>query len=116
MKKKIIGFCIILFSILWGINFSYAEEKVSDPLHGITKADPSNWSLDQPVWKSGKIDSITNENLIISDTEYYFSTNIKFYSEDGNLISKKRFKRGKKVKFVLSSGKRWVVTKLILMD
>lgn len=116
MRKKIIGFSVILFSLFCLTDFLYASDKAFDPLYGIKQAEPSNWDLNEPIWESGKIDYISPGNLVVSDTEYFFSPKIKFYSEDGNLISKKRFKNGKKVKFVLSSERRSIITKLILMD
>ncbi|MDY6904003.1 MAG: hypothetical protein SWH61_04885 [Thermodesulfobacteriota bacterium] len=109
MKKvAIIG--LAMFLLVSSPAMLFAEERANDPLMG---AVPFGEEYDhQPplVWKSGTIDILTEDNIVIDDVSYELASNVRFYTEDGMRINRFSFREGTKVKFVLKNNLQTIVS------
>ncbi|MEW6076337.1 MAG: hypothetical protein AB1724_00850 [Thermodesulfobacteriota bacterium] len=98
MKKGML--IVIMMAMILAPLALPAEESVpADPLMGAvefgTQEEP------ELVWKSGRIDSINDNGMVVDDAGYRFSTDIKYYSESGVRLTRLNFSPGTPVKFVL---------------
>ncbi len=110
--KKLMAMTILAVLILMGVSISFAvDQDISNEiLAGTEKATPSNWDSDQLVWKTGIIDFVDSDGVVIEDTRYRFSNGIHFFSINGTIINSNNFNQGTEVTFVLDSDRRTIVT------
>jgi putative cell wall-binding protein len=112
--KKIITMIMLAGLILMTAVVSPAQDKnISNGiLAGVEEVSPDNWRSDVLVWKTGKIDLIDAEGVVIDDTSYLFSGSIHYFSIDGALLNLSSFHEGTVVTFVLDND-RQTILKLI---
>jgi len=109
--KKLITMSILAGLILMTVVISSAQEGdiANGILAGVEAASPVNWNSDIQVWKTGKIDFINSDGLVVEDTRYFFSAGTHFFSADGLILNLSSFDQGAGVTFVLDSDRKTIV-------
>ena len=80
-------------------------------LAGAEYATPLNWTSDTLVWKTGTIDDIVPDGIIISDARYQFSRfGTSFRDINGKILSLGNFGQGTDVTIVLDKDRKTIVT------
>ena len=91
--------------------FSEGQNISDDALGGAEAASPVNWDSDKLVWKTGKIDSIDSDGVVINDKGYHWSNfGVRFLGIDGTILDEGKFHQGAKVTFVLENDRKTIVT------
>ncbi len=109
--KKIITILAGLLLMAAPMVFAEAGTISKKPLAGTEAATPLNWNSQIPVWKTGTIDSISAESLVIDDTVYRWSRyGTRFYNLDGSDLGPENFGRGAEVTYVLDSDRKTILT------
>lgn len=107
MKKSLLMIGILAL-IMLPIVLPAADSTANDPLMGAVEFG----SEENPerVWKTGRIERIDEEGMVVNDIGYQFTTHTKYYSATGNDLSRMNFFSGTSVKFVLEKDMKTVVS------
>ncbi len=81
-----------------------------NPLLGAEEATPANWNKPGLVWKSGTIDRIGEEMVVIGDVGYVLVDATRFYTEDGTQLTRLNFYKGTRVTFVLAEDRQTILS------
>ncbi len=109
--KKIITILTGLLLMTAPMVFAEAEIISKGPLAGSEAATPLNWNSQAQVWKTGKIDAISADALIIDDAGYHWSGfGTRFCGLDGTALRRGNFSQGTEVTFVLASDRKTILT------
>jgi hypothetical protein len=104
-KAFILWLCIVIFGT--GIALATETEKILT-INPAPEFTPDGSSIPGIV-RNGRIDEITNKGIIMGDIYRPFSSSVFFLSENGNSISRSRFKAGTMVGIRMNSKKEIIV-------
>ncbi len=110
MKKKmtvLVGLMVLITAI------AFADDRtfLNDALEGAEVASPLNWQEDKLVWKTGSIDLMSAENVVIDDVGYQWSKNgTRFLDIDGSILTSSNFEPGTEVTIVLEGDRKTIKT------
>lgn len=110
MKKRLLVFAGLLALVS---SLAYAETKqVADiVLGGAEQASPLNWDSDKPVWKTGTIDILKEDGMVIDDSSYRWSRfGVSYRGPNNEVLDAGDFKVGDRVTFVLEDGRKTIST------
>lgn len=111
MKKNMTMIILLAGFLLLTVGISSAQEDgISNGiLTGVEAASPVNWKSDKLVWKTGKIDLINSDSVVIDDTNYRIPSSIHYFNTNGIIINSSSFNQGTEVTFVLLSDRKTIV-------
>ena len=93
MKRPIIFIISALLLILSTTPFAAEKPSPFDPkIHG-----EENLPVGILYISSGKIDFITQKNIVVDDAEYPFDAKVEIYDPNGRKMCRKNLKKGQKV-------------------
>lgn len=93
------------------IAFAEGQKISAEVLGGAEAASPVNWNSEKLVWKTGTIDTITPDGVVIGDVGYQWSKfGTRFRGSDGKILNSGNFNQGSEVIFVLESDRKTIVT------
>lgn len=109
--KKMMMILAGLMLMVAATAFSEGQNISDDVLGGAEAASPINWDSDKLVWKTGKIDSIDPDGVVINDKGYHWSNfGVRFIGIDGTILDEGKFNQGMNVTFVLENDRNTIVT------
>ncbi len=96
-----------------GASTAFAEERhlSVEVLGGAEAASPMNWESEKLVWKTGTIDALNADGVVIGDVGYQWSNfGTRFRGIDGQILNSENFNQGMEVTFVLERDRKTIVT------
>ncbi len=112
MKKPRKWHIMALLILLVGtVAFAEGEEIMEGPLAGTEAASPLNWNTDKPVWKTGIVDDVRSEAIVIGDRSFRWSEyGTRFCNMENLDLELKDFKPGMEVTYVLAADRGKIET------